>query len=37
MIDLVNRPVSGTLSAIIVLVIGYIIWSAIKNREINPQ
>ena len=37
MIDLVNRPVSGTLSAIIVLVIGYIIWSAIKNRGINPQ
>jgi putative tricarboxylic transport membrane protein len=37
MIDLVNRPVSGSLSALTVLVIGYIIWSAIKNRGINPQ
>ena len=37
LIDLINRPVSGTLFVIILLVIGYIIWSSVKNRRSNYQ
>lgn len=30
--DIINRPVSGTLFAVIVAVIGYIMWQAFSNR-----
>jgi putative tricarboxylic transport membrane protein len=32
-IDLINRPVSGTLFVVIMMVIGFIIWTSIKNRN----
>jgi putative tricarboxylic transport membrane protein len=32
-IDLINRPVSGTLFVVIMMVIGFIIWTTIKNRN----
>lgn len=35
--DLINRPVSGTLFVVILLVIGFIIWSLIKNRREGYQ
>jgi len=35
--DLVNRPVSGTLFVVILMVIGFIIWSSIKNRRKDFQ
>jgi putative tricarboxylic transport membrane protein len=31
-IDLINRPVSGTLFVVILLVLGFIIYTVIKNR-----
>jgi len=30
--DFINRPVSGTLFAVIIAVIGYIIWHAVRNK-----
>ena len=36
-IDLVNRPVSGTLFVVILLVIGFIIWTSFKNRRTEYQ
>ena len=36
-VDLINRPVSGTLFVVILLVTGFIIWSAIKNRRTEYQ
>ena len=35
--DLINRPVSGTLFVVILMVIGFIIWSAVKNRRTEYQ
>ncbi len=36
-IDLINRPVSGTLFGMILLVLGFIIWTSIKNRRTDYQ
>jgi len=36
-VDLVNRPVSGTLFVVILLVIGFIIWTSITNRRNSYQ
>jgi putative tricarboxylic transport membrane protein len=36
-VDLVNRPVSGTLFVVILMVIGFIIWTALKNRRTEYQ
>ena len=33
--DLVNRPVSGILAFVILLVIGFIIWSSIRERKLE--
>jgi putative tricarboxylic transport membrane protein len=35
--DFINRPVSGTLFFVILLVIGFIVYSSISNRRINYQ
>ncbi len=36
-VDLINRPVSGTLFVVILMVIGFIIWTSIKHRRANYQ
>ena len=36
-VDLVNRPVSGTLFMMVLLVIGFIIWTSFKNRRTHYQ
>jgi len=36
-VDLINRPVSGTLFVVILMVIGFIIWTSITNRRENYQ
>ena len=36
-VDLINRPVSGTLFVVILMVIGLIIWTSIKNRRESYQ
>ena len=36
-VDLINRPVSGTLFVVILMVIGFIIWTSIKNRRDSYQ
>ena len=36
-VDLINRPVSGTLFVMILMVIGFIIWTSIKNRRESYQ
>jgi len=36
-IDLINRPVSGTLFVVILMVIGFIIWTAVTNRRHSHQ
>ena len=36
-VDLVNRPVSGTLFLMVLLVIGFIIWTSFKNRRTHYQ
>jgi putative tricarboxylic transport membrane protein len=36
-VDLINRPVSGTLFVVILMVIGFIIWTSFKNRRNNYQ
>ena len=36
-VDLINRPVSGTLFVVILMVIGFIIWTSIKNRRESYQ
>lgn len=36
-IDLINRPVSGTLFVVILMVIGFIIWTSINNRHESFQ
>ena len=36
-VDLINRPVSGTLFMVILLVIGFIIWTSFKNRRTEYQ
>ena len=36
-LDLINRPVSGTLFVVILMVIGFIIWTSIKNRRESYQ
>lgn len=36
-IDLINRPVSGTLFVVILMVIGFIIWTSITNRRSGYQ
>lgn len=36
-IDLINRPVSGTLFVVILLVMGFIIWTSLKNRRTDYQ
>ena len=36
-VDLINRPVSGTLFVVILMVIGFIIWTSIKNRRESHQ
>lgn len=36
-VDLINRPVSGTLFVVILMVIGLIIWTSIKNRRTEYQ
>jgi len=33
--DLVNRPVSGTLAIAIVLILGFIIWTTFKNKNLE--
>ncbi len=33
--DLVNRPVSGTLAIAIVAVLGFIVWTSIRNRRVE--
>ena len=35
--DLVNRPVSGTLAVMILLVAGFIVWSSVTNRRTSWQ
>jgi len=35
LVDLVNRPVSGTLAVAILVVIGVIFWSAFKGRRLE--
>ena len=36
-VDLINRPVSGTLFVMILMVIGFIIWTSLKNRRMDYQ
>ena len=36
-VDLVNRPVSGTLFMMILMVTGFIIWTSFKNRRTHYQ
>lgn len=36
-VDLINRPVSGTLFVVILMVIGFITWTSIKNRRESYQ
>lgn len=36
-VDLINRPVSGTLFVVILMVIGFIIWTSVKNRRTEYQ
>ncbi len=36
-VDLINRPVSGTLFVVILMVIGFIIWTSLKNRRTEYQ
>lgn len=36
-VDLINRPVSGTLFVVILMVIGFIIWSSVKSRRTEYQ
>ena len=36
-VDIINRPVSGTLFVVILMVIGFIIWTSIKNRRESYQ
>ncbi|MEM9105100.1 MAG: tripartite tricarboxylate transporter permease [Pseudomonadota bacterium] len=36
-VDFINRPVSGTLFVVILLVTGYIIWMSVKNRRTDYQ
>ncbi|WP_420860617.1 tripartite tricarboxylate transporter permease [Algirhabdus cladophorae] len=36
-VDLINRPVSGTLFVVILMVIGFIIWTSLKNRRTDYQ
>ena len=36
-LDLINRPVSGTLFVVILMVIGFIIWTSISNRRKHFQ
>ena len=36
-VDLINRPVSGTLFVVILLVIGFIIWTSMTNRRDSYQ
>ena len=36
-VDLINSPVSGTLFVVILMVIGFIIWTSIKNRRESYQ
>lgn len=36
-VDLVNRPVSGTLFMMVLLVIGFIIWTSFKDRRMHYQ
>ena len=36
-VDLINRPVTGTLFVVILMVIGFIIWTSIKNRRESYQ
>ncbi|NRB04632.1 MAG: tripartite tricarboxylate transporter permease [Rhodobacteraceae bacterium] len=37
LVDLINRPVSGTLFVVILMVIGFIIWTSLKNRRQHYQ
>lgn len=37
LVDLINRPVSGTLFAMILLVLGYIAWTSFNSRRNNYQ
>jgi putative tricarboxylic transport membrane protein len=36
-VDLINRPVSGTVFVVILMVIGFIIWTSLKNRRTDYQ
>ena len=36
-LDLINRPVSGTLFVVILMVMGFIIWTSIRNRRNHFQ
>ena len=36
-IDLINRPVSGTLFFVILLVVGFIIWTSVRSRRTDYQ
>ena len=36
-VDLINRPVAGTLFVVILMVIGFIVWTALKNRRTEYQ
>ena len=36
-LDLINRPVSGTLFVVILMVMGFIIWTSIRNRRKHFQ
>ena len=36
-IDLINRPVSGTLFVVILLVVGFIIWMSVRDRRTDYQ
>ncbi|MEM7242817.1 MAG: tripartite tricarboxylate transporter permease [Pseudomonadota bacterium] len=37
LVDLVNRPVSGTLFIVILCVLGFILWTSIQNRQQADQ
>jgi putative tricarboxylic transport membrane protein len=36
-VDLINRPVSGALSVMILMVVGFIIWTSVTNRRTDYQ
>ena len=35
LVDIVNRPVSGVLAIAIVFILGFIIWTSVRNRKLE--